>query len=170
MHPTDKAWLYRVKAATRDLIALCGALDRAATIADVSVSHLSRWQSTKSPDCITIPAALALQEDAGVHLVTEAMADVQGLRVMSAPGPHQPAADVMRLVGDLARETGELVMDTSIAVSDGSFSPTEAERTDRKLAEIDARLRPIRAATAAAKAQGGVVIGIGKGAVDKGRA
>ena len=57
-------FLYRLKAATRDLVKLVGGVVRAGEITSHSKTTVSRWQSVTDPDVIDLCAAIALEVEA----------------------------------------------------------------------------------------------------------
>ncbi len=83
-HPIPDAWFHRVKSATRDLVKLCGGVERAGEITHMSKSEVSRWQAGGPEVIIPITAALALEAECGVACVTSAMAGLTGRRLSEA--------------------------------------------------------------------------------------
>ncbi len=100
------AWFFRIKAATRDAIVRAGGVVRAGEITLASKTEASRWQSVTDEAIIPIPAALALEAEIGMPVITEAMADLQGRRLSEGGWRRLPDAVRARLVA--AEETGTL--------------------------------------------------------------
>lgn len=152
--PADLVW--QIKAATRELVAKAGKLDRAAQVSGLSTSHLQRCGSTADEhkgSVLPMLAVYLLEHDTGLPLVSRIMAAATGHdlahgRPVAAASSAVPTAFTATLaaVGDLARETAE-------ALEDGAVSPNEArsiyEAGERALSSIE-QLR--RAAAAAASA------------------
>src|SRR6185312_16646205 len=70
MAAISDAWFYRLKAAQRDLIKMVGGIERAAEITSISKSHVGRWNNATDPDLMPINAALLLEAECGVPLIT----------------------------------------------------------------------------------------------------
>lgn len=81
----SEAWFHRLKAATRDLVKVCGGVVRAGEISGYSKTEVGRWQSATDTDVIPIPAALALEADSGRAFVSSVMAELNGRR-LGEPG------------------------------------------------------------------------------------
>jgi hypothetical protein len=151
MTPIPDAWFHRIKAATRDQIKLAGGLERAGAITSLSTSALSRCQCATSPDIIGIPAALALEADAGAHMITAAMAALHGCELTEAATEAEVAARAFGHVASAMGAASSLMAASAEAAADGRLTPSEAERLDRCAAGIDASLVPLRQTLAAAK-------------------
>lgn len=149
--PINDAWFFRVKAATRDLVARCGGVVRAGEIAHVSKTEISRWQSVGDEGIVTIPAVLALEADCGVPLVTSVMADLQGRRLSDATTDGAGAACLYRDHADLMRRSAEVTAAMAEALADGSVTPAEAERVDSAARDLDASLDRLRQGLAHAR-------------------
>lgn len=160
--PISDEHAHRLKAATRDLIKLAGGLARAAEVALVSTSHLSRWQSAESDDLITIAAALALEAETGIASVTSVMAGINGRTVSAGTGePVTSPACVLRQHADIVQEAGQLMVQVSDACADGQLTPGEIERLDRQLGALDTATEKFRNGLSAAKARGATLAVIG---------
>lgn len=145
------AWFHRIKSATRDLTDRCGGIERSATIASVSKSEVSRWRVAGEPSIITLPAALALEAECGVPLVTSAMASLGGHRVVSEDEAGGDASAIVMRHAEVMRAMAEVVATSAAAFADGRVTPAEAEQLDRSAAELLRQLDTWRADIAAAK-------------------
>jgi hypothetical protein len=151
-HPIPDAWFHRVKSATRDLVKLCGGVERAGEIALMSKSEVSRWQASGPEVIIPITAALALEAECGVPCVTAAMAGLGGRRLTEADeAPGGDASAIMSRHAELMRAVGEMMTVYAAAAADGKFSPAEAEQMDRAASSVSRSLDAWRADVAAAK-------------------
>jgi len=147
---TDQAVL-RLKSATRDLVKLCGGVVRAGEVTSRSKSEVSRWQSVTEADVIDILAALALEADCGVPLVTTVMAEISGRRLTDGASAR-PAKNVMASVVAVQRDNADLMTEVFAAFEDGDMTPAEAELVDRRAAAKENSLRDLRAGLAALRA------------------
>lgn len=152
MTPIPDAWFHRIKAATRDLIRLSGGLERAATLAALSTSALSRCQCASHADIISIPAALALEAECGQSPITAAMASLHGCHLTEADTEQQAAARAFSGAAQALRGASDLMAATAEAAADGKLTPAEAERMDRAAATLDGAMAPLRQTLAAVKA------------------
>lgn len=145
--------LQRIKAATRDLVRDCGGIDRAAAIALLSRSEISRCQAPTAPCIISLPAALALEAECGVPYVTETMAAIHG-RTLSGPDGDDgaAAADPVSAFAQSVDGFGRVMSAWGQAHRDEVVTPSEAERMDRLVGEMQGRLDRLRGYLASKKA------------------
>ena len=155
MTPIPDSWFHRIKAATRDLIRLAGGLERAATIAALSTSALSRCQCAAHGDIISIPAALALEAECGQSPITAAMASLHGCNLAPTVTDAEAAARALAGAAEALRGASDLMAATAEAAADGKLTPAEAERMDRAASTLDGALAPLRQTLAAAKGGAG---------------
>lgn len=151
-HPIPDAWFHRVKSATRDLVKLCGGVERAGEIAHVSDTVVSRWQTGGDPAIITVPAVLALEAECGVACVTSIMAGLNGRRLVD--GDETSGGDASAIVArhaEVMRAVGEMMTAYASAARDGRFTPAEAEAMDRAAGHVATSLDAWRNDIAAAK-------------------
>jgi hypothetical protein len=153
MLSTD-AMRLRMAAATRDLVTACGGVERAAGLASVSTSQVSRWQSAQHEDTIPLLAALALEADSGLPLVTAAMAAAHG-RTLTDAASGAAAASVAHVMADVVGATGEVMARHSAAMADGRLTPAEAETLDRTVGALDRKVESLRQHLALVKCGGG---------------
>lgn len=145
-------WFHRIKAATRDLVKVCGGVVRAGEIANLSKSEMSRFQSAVDPDIITVPAVLALEGECKLPLVTTVMADLRGHRLTSSEGETAATIRLMRSHADTVRAAAEMMAAGAAAMADGQLTPSEIELLDRSAGELERALAATRLDIAAAKA------------------
>lgn len=150
--PISDAWFFQIKAATRDAVVRCGGVIRSGEIAIASKSEVSRWQSVTDPDIITIPAALALEAEIGVPLITSVMASLNGRRLSDASESGDSAACLFRDHADLMRKSAEVQSTMAEALADGSVTPAEAERVDSAARALDIATDQMRKSLASVRA------------------
>lgn len=148
--PISDAWFHRLKAATRDLVTACGGVVRAGELAHASKSEVSRWQTAADPAVVPIPAALALEAECGLPLVTTAMADLHGRRLTDG----EDGGDCAGLFGrhaEAVRAAAEVISAGAAAQADGGLSAAEVEILDRTYGELERAVGGVRIALAARK-------------------
>lgn len=155
--PISDVWFHRVKSATRDLVKLAGGVVRAGEIAGVSKSEVSRWQSATDSDVVSLPAALALEAECGVPLVTSTMAELQGRR-LSDPREDDVSMCLLGAYTSVMRESAELQSAMSHALSDGKVTPSEAEVITRAVSETEASLTQLKLVMAGIKVDGAATL------------
>lgn len=153
--PISDVWFHRVKSATRDLVRLCGGVVRAGEVAGVSKSEVSRWQSAADNDVISLPAALALEAECGMPLVTSAMAEVQGRRV-SDPREAEVTGCLIGAYTGVLSGNAELQQAMAHALADGTVTPAEADVIGRNIGGLEGALVQLKQALAGVKADGAV--------------
>lgn len=150
--PISETWFHRIKAATRDLTDLCGGVERSGEIAHVSKTEVSRWRVATEPSVIPIPAALALEKECGVPLVTTVMAELNGRRLSDGAGEGGSAAAVAQQQAEFLRSAAQVMAQGAVALADGKVTGAEADIWDRSAAEAQRQLADLRLGLAAAKA------------------
>lgn len=144
--------LIRIKAATRDLVRLCGGVKRAGELLGVSEQTVSRYQLPTHAEIIPLAAVLVLEADAGLCPVTRAMAQASGHDVSACEDPGDPSGCLMQRHSAVIQEAGELMSRAAEAFADGRVSPTEAEILDRQVADVEAAAGRMRADLARVRA------------------
>lgn len=150
------AFLYRVKAAQRDLIERCGGIERAVTITGFSKSHVGRWNNPNDPDLMPIGAVRALEQDCGQPLITAVMAEASGRRLTDPEGERQSEVNVLAAHAEVMRLSGELANKVAVSIADGHFTSTEVTAVDRIAAALEKATSDLRATAAVVKARGGM--------------
>lgn len=158
------AWFHRIKSATRDLVRLTGGVERAAGVAGLSKSEVSRMQDSGQASIITIPAALALEAECGVAAVTAVMADIGGRRLSEPEAEARAAVSLLTANAEVLRRVGEVAAQLAGAAADGKITPSEAEMVDRAAGQAAEALARMRAGLGEAKAAGGEVVSLFGGA------
>jgi len=151
MTPIPDQWFHRIKAATRDLVKMCGGIDRAVKITQLSATSLSRFQSANHADIISIAGALALEMECGQRLITSAMAEMHGCQLSEAGDDAAIALAAFAGVAEAVRGASDLMAASADAAPDGKLTPAEAERLDRAASSIETSIAPLRQTLAAAK-------------------
>ena len=150
--PISDAWFHRLKSATRDLVEMCGGVERAADKAHASKSEVSRWQVASEPSIIPLPAVLALEAECGVPFVTTVMAELGGRRLTEGEGSGARASCLLTSHAEVMRQSAEVTASMAAALTDHTVSPTEAEIIDRGCADLLRRLSDLRQSLAGVKA------------------
>lgn len=153
MQSIPEDWKLRIKAATRDLVAACGGVARAAALANMSRTEASRWQLTHEPIIISVAGIVALEADCGVPYVTRQLAEISGSTLTETIAPD-PVRQVPTEHAHVLREVADLMETTADALEDGRLSPSEAETIDREASELERQLHRLRQALAAVKGRG----------------
>ncbi len=135
--------IFRVKAATRDLIKRAGGVVRAGEVAGVAKSTMHRFGSPDHGDVIPLMAALMLEADTGCPLITQAMAELNGARL------EVSGADIgghfLSSFAAIGKEAAELMAALAAAQSDGTVTPNEFKKIDKEAAELQDALAALRA-------------------------
>lgn len=149
------AFLYRVKAAQRDLIERCGGIARAELITGFSKSQVGRWNNPNDPDLMPIGAVRALEADCGAPLITRVMAEANGRRLSDPDEDRKADASIMVAHAELMLQSAELSRSMAAAIGDGHVSPSEATSVDRIASSLEKAASDLRASLATVKARGG---------------
>lgn len=149
------AFLFRVKAAQRDLIERCGGIERAVDITGFSKSQVGRWNNPNDPDLMPVGAIRAMEADCGKALVTSVMAEANGRRLTDPEVERRADVSIMLAHAELMRQSAELSHTMAQAIADGHVSPSEAGQVDRVASMMEKAASDLRAALAVIKARGG---------------
>lgn len=150
-HSSD-AWFYRVKAAQKDLIKICGGIARVADLTSVSISHVGRWNSPKDKDLMPINVIIELEADCGMPLVTSAMAEMNGFRVEDPERAAKQTAGIMTGLSEVMTEAGALFASGAAAAADGRFTPAELTVMQRNVSVMSQKASDLQNTLAAAHA------------------
>ncbi|MBP1873522.1 hypothetical protein J2Z19_003237 [Ensifer adhaerens] len=156
----SEAWMFRVKAAQRDLIEACGGIRRVERRFNYGKSTVGRWNDASDPTLMPLGAIVALETDCGIPYVTGALAEASGRRLTDPDEDRVADVCVMTTHAELLRHTAELANGMAIAISDSRVTPTEAQTIDRIAASMQNAMNDMRAALAAIKAKGGSPAGL----------
>ena len=123
----------------RRLIEHVGGLERAAKLVRVGASDLSLYQNPNRPDRIMPGDVIsALQVAGGTNLYSTAQ-----MEEVDAPATVQ--ADPMLHACGLVKEAADVLGAVQTAIADGNVSATDFSTCDRELAELEERIRILRA-------------------------
>jgi hypothetical protein len=122
-------WKYRLKAATRRLIAKAGGLEDAQLLLGNvrGTTTIQRWGDPSKDEMIPLMAAMALQQEIGEPILTKVMAELQGMAVV----PKQPQGGRQGFLlaqQRIAKETADYHAAVTRAMVDGVI--TEAEKAE----------------------------------------
>ena len=154
-------WLFRVKAATRDLVRHAGGLVRAGDICGYGKSSVDRWGSTDHVECIPLGAALLLEAETGAPLVTTAMAEING-RGLGPKGEGGGGGFIAAHI-DLARQSAEYSAAVADAMEDGVITPNEQKIIDREAADVHRAAARVQDTVAGAAGEAIRLVGAGRG-------
>jgi hypothetical protein len=153
------AWFHRIKAAQRDLIRLVGGIERAGEVSSISKSHIGRMNNATDPELMPLHAVYALECECGVPVVTSAMAELNGKRLVEPEGERAADHCLIAAYSDTVRKAGDLISGGAVAIADLVVTSAEATKMDRDAAELEEGLAVLRKALAAVKARGGQKVG-----------
>ncbi|UNJ22092.1 regulatory protein CII [Microcystis phage vB_MweS-yong2] len=153
MGAISDTWFHVIKGATRDLVKVCGGLARASEVALVSDSEVSRWQSSSERTIIPITAALALEAECGLPLVTGAMAGLHGRRLSDPGADETRGAGAARRFADTSRIAVEMIAQGVAATADGAITPGEAQAMSRVAGELAVSAQKLQGDLAAIQAR-----------------
>lgn len=131
-------WKPRLKAATRQLIREAGGLEAAAAVLGPrwrGTSTIQRWGDPKSEDMIPLIAAMTLQQETGLSLITQAMAELQGFTLSPKTGQGGGRGFLMAQQR-IAKEMAEYHAAVALAVADGVITETEKADIDREGGDV----------------------------------
>ncbi len=152
---SSEAWFHRVKAAQRDLIKLVGGIERASDVSSVSPSHIGRMNNARDTDLMPLSVVWALENDCGVPIVTQAMAELSGRRLSDPDADHKANIDVLTSYSEVMQRASALMGTAALAIADGNITPAESASMDREAASLERGLADLRRALAIVKANGG---------------
>jgi hypothetical protein len=149
------AFLFRIKAAQRDLIERCGGIMRVVEKTGYSKSEVGRWNNGSEPDLMSVGAIAVLERDCGQALVTAVLAETNGRRLSDPDEARKAEVNVLSSHAELMRQSAELASAVAVAIADGHVSPAEATTIDRIAGNIERAHSDLRSALAVIKAKGG---------------
>lgn len=135
--------MFRIKAATRDLVDRLGGIERTAELVDYGKSTVGRWCHPDSADVVPVMCALVMEREAGAALVTEAMASINGRKVEDAEGATEGGCVVTAHLA-VTREFAELMTVGAVALADGKVTPAEARLLDEQASDAEDALTELR--------------------------
>ncbi|KPL55551.1 hypothetical protein [Prosthecomicrobium hirschii] len=153
---------HRLKAATRDLVDLCGGGERTAALAGVTAGQVSRWKGAHHGDLIPLAAVMVLEAECGEAPVSAVLAGATGRSLTGPAAGDDDAAGLFGLQARVLEQVGRLVGEFAQATADGRVTPAEAEQMDRGAAEIDRTMASFREALAGVKAGRARLVGEGR--------
>lgn len=149
------AFLYRVKAAQRDLINRSGGIMRVVEMTGYSKSEVGRWNNPSDPDLMPVGAIAAMERDCGVALVTAVLAETNGRRLSDPEEARQADVSVLTTHAEVMRLSAEVANSIAVAIADGHVTPSEATTIDRVASGLERAASDLRASLAVIKARGG---------------
>ncbi|MBB4574419.1 hypothetical protein [Rhizobium lentis] len=154
------AFLYRIKAAQRDLIERCGGIMRVVEKSGYSKSEVGRWNNGSEPDLMPVGAIAMLERDCGQPLVTAVLAETNGRRLTDPDEARRAEVNVLTSHAELMRHSAEVANAIAVAISDGQVTPSEATTVDRLASGLERAASDLRQALAVIKASGGAKAGL----------
>ncbi|MBP1850534.1 hypothetical protein [Rhizobium halophytocola] len=149
------AFLFRLKAAQRDLIERCGGIIRCGDLTGFSKSEVGRWNNPNDGAVMPVGAIVVLEGDCGQSLVTAVMAEKNGRRLTDPEAERASEVSVLTSHAELMRQSAELANSIAMAIADGVVTIAEAQAADRILSTLERCASDMRASLAAIKARGG---------------
>jgi len=147
---------HRIKGATRDLIRLCGGIERCAELTGYSDTQVSRWQGPGETATIPLPAVVVLEADCGLPTVTAAMAALNGRTVAT---PERPGEAMRRSIlanfACVTAKSAAVQAAVSDALADRVVTPAEAEVIARAVGDMISSGQRFTHDMAVIKARGG---------------
>lgn len=121
----DAATYLGLKAAFRDLVALCGGVNRACGLTVGCQSKMSEAMSPAHMERMpTLRQIADLESECAAPVVTRFLADMAGYSL--APLVAKATAQTMHAhLGQIIRDSGEFSASLAVALSDGSIDPAE---------------------------------------------
>ncbi|CDZ43073.1 Hypothetical protein NGAL_HAMBI1146_58460 [Neorhizobium galegae bv. officinalis] len=152
----NEAWIFRLKAAQRDLIEACGGVERAGNKTGYGKSTVGRWFDGADPTTMPLAAVRTLEIDCNQPIVTAVMAEATGRRLTDPDLERAAEVSVMQSHAEVMRQMAELANGMAMAIADGKVTPAEATRVDRIASDIQSATNDLRSAFASIKAKGGI--------------
>jgi predicted TIM-barrel enzyme len=149
------AFLYRIKAAQRDLIERCGGIMRVVDKSGYSKSEVGRWNNASEPDLMPVGAIAVLERDCGQAMVTAVLAETNGRRLSDPEAARAAEISVLTTHAEVMRQSAELANAVAMAIADGQVTPSEAQTIDRIASSMERAASNMRASLASVRALGG---------------
>lgn len=150
-----------VKHAQKELVALCGGIDKVRTIVNYGRSTIGRWSDVGDPSLMPLAAIIPLQRHCHMPVVTMAMAAIEN-RLLT--DPEECAGDtqcVFTVMAETIVASGALNSTYGTALADGKLSLGELTEIDKALAHVIQRATAARKVNAALRSEGGLKV-VGK--------
>ena len=143
VRPADSDF-HRLKQATRVLVKICGGVESAADLTSYSKSEVSRWQVATAPLLIPIDAALILERECGLALVTSVMASINGRRLVEPEGQGGGATSaVINRYVDVIRAATDLLGTGTAVFADQALTGSESELLHRGVSQLRATVEAL---------------------------
>lgn len=131
------AWFIRMKAATRDLILMCGGIEGAAEITGLSVAMIGKCNNFADDSLLNPRAKASLEAHCGDPVVTRVEAELLGFEVCrSERRPVTTTASVHDSVAQISIEAAEVMRAYAEGCADGRFSPADALQVQKELTDL----------------------------------
>ncbi|UJX46624.1 phage regulatory CII family protein [Xanthobacter sp. YC-JY1] len=125
--PHREADYLALKGATRRLVEACGGVESAAAATRTGFQALSKYGRPQEPFFAPIDVVADLEADAGVPLVTRALAALCGHVLVPLPRPETGTGRWYRHISEVAQDAGAVVARLGAALADdGEVSRAEA--------------------------------------------
>ena len=134
-----------IKAATRDLVAVCGGPKRCEGITRGTSSRFSEYGAPQIDACIRADQIADLEAECGQPIVTRVLADMAGFDLMPRHAADKPET-MHRMLADLIAVAGSMESDMAAALADGRITVSEAKRISEEASALIDRLQSLRAA------------------------
>lgn len=135
----------QLKAATRDLIDLCGGVRRAAGLTRIDHGSLSRAGSPHEPYFLPIDVVADLEAEAQDAPVSRCLAALSHLDVTARPR-EQASRTLVEAISGISREAAECVSAMAVSVADGVVDHEEAADILRVAEVLSGEIAKVKAA------------------------
>lgn len=150
--------LKRLKGAQKLLISACGGIENAASVCSYSTSTVGRWNELNAPNLMPMDVVVALEEFCGRVPVTQAMAEMNGRRVVSPEGEVAESQKLLTLLSDLGVAHSDISKLSMAAISDGTVDINEANSLAEPVEELFQVLTRLRDVIAEVNANGAIQV------------
>lgn len=155
--PHREADYLALKGATRRLVEACGGVEAGAAVTRCGFQVLSKYGRPQEPVFVPVDVVADLEADAGVPLVTRALAQLCGHVLVPLPRAEPGAGRWYRHISEIAGDVGAVVQRLGEALEDdGAVSHAEARRLKlrERVQEAMAELATLDHALAALEDEG----------------
>ncbi|NMN56886.1 hypothetical protein FHT36_000764 [Xanthobacter sp. SG618] len=129
--PHREADYLALKGATRRLVEACGGLESAAAVTRTGFQVLSKYGRPAEPVFAPVDVVADLEADAGVPLVTRALAALCNHVLVPLPRPEAGSGRWYRHISEVAQDAGAVVSRLGEALADdGEVSRAEVRALD----------------------------------------
>lgn len=146
----------RIKAAQHQLICACGSVeDLLDEHPGLGRTSLFNWKDINHKALMPLDVVMKLEAHCGRPIVTEALAEIAGRKLVDPDAGVVSSACVMTRHADAIIQASHLMSVGAAAFADGRITPNEATGIDRAAAQLQEAISEYRKALAGIRADGG---------------